>query len=55
MYQPIRDAYEKAVDGLRSLEAVAEPSESSKTLINEHMVACREIESMDKGVLGGIP
>ena len=58
-YQTIREAYYKAVEGLRTLadalENAAEPSgDSCDALINEHLVACSAIDAMDKSVLGRI-
>ncbi len=58
-YQQIRDAYYKAVEGLRTLadalEAAAEPAgDSCDSLIAEHLTACSAIETMNKSVLGRI-
>ena len=58
-YQTIRQAYYKAVEGLRALadalENAAEPSmESSEDLIAEHLIACTAINAMDSRELGVI-
>ena len=58
-YQQIRDAYYKAVEGLRALaetlELAAPPSGAScESLIAEHLVACSAIETMNNSVLGRI-
>lgn len=58
-YQAIREAYYKAVEGLRTLadalENAAEPSgEPCDSMIAEHLVACMAIEAMNKSVLGRI-
>lgn len=58
-YQTIRQAYYKAVEGLRALadalENAAEPSrESSQALIAEHLIACTAINAMDSSELGVI-
>lgn len=58
-YQEIRQAYYKAVEGLRTLadalEVAAEPSgESCDAMIAEHLNACLAIDAMDKSVLGRI-
>ncbi len=58
-YQEIREAYYKAVEGLRALadtlESAAEPTGTScDSLIAEHLVACSAIETINKSVLGRI-
>ena len=58
-YQTIRQAYYKAVEGLRALadalENAAEPSgESSRALIAEHLIACSAMNAMDSSELGRI-
>ena len=58
-YQTIRQAYYKAVEGLRALadalENAAEPSgEASEALIAEHLIACSAINAMDSSELGVI-
>jgi len=58
-YQTIREAYYKAVEGLRALadalENAAEPSgEASEALIAEHLIACSAINAMDSSELGVI-
>ena len=58
-YQTIRQAYYKAVEGLRALadalEHAAEPTgESSQALIAEHLIACSAMNAMDSSELGVI-
>jgi len=57
--QVIREAYYKAVEGLRTLAdeleiADAEQEESAGPLIDEHLFACEAIDAMNKSVLGRI-
>ena len=58
-YQAIREAYYKAVEGLRTLadalEQVAGPSgDEVDSLIAEHLIACSAINAMDSSELGRI-
>jgi hypothetical protein len=58
-YQTIRDAYYKAVEGLRTLadalEQVAGPvGHEVDPLIAEHLIACSAINAMDSSELGRI-
>ena len=55
--QEIREAYYKAVEGLRTLAdeleiADAMQAESAGPLIEEHLIACEALEAMNKSVLG---
>ena len=56
--QEIREAYYKAVEGLRSLadalekEDAKNPGPSSELMIEEHLIACEAIESMKRSLLG---
>ena len=58
--QEIREAYYKAVEGLRSLADALEiadaknPGPASDLLIGEHLLACEAIEAMNKSLLGRI-
>jgi hypothetical protein len=58
-YQAIRDAYYKAVEGLRALadalEQVAGPTgEEVDPLVAEHLIACSALNAMDSSELGAI-
>jgi len=58
-YQAIREAYYKAVEGLRTLadalEQVAGPGgDEVDPLIAEHLIACSAINAMDSSELGRI-
>ncbi len=55
--QEIREAYYKAVEGLHTLAdqleiADAMQAESAGPLIEEHFIACKAIDAMNKSVLG---
>ena len=55
--QEIREAYYKAVEGLRTLAdeleiADAMQPETAGPLIEEHLIACEALEAMNKSVLG---
>ena len=56
--QQIRDAYYKAVAGLRSLADALEAADlemcgpADNLLIGEHLLACQAIAAMDKSELG---
>ena len=56
--QEIREAYYKAVEGLRSLadaleeEDAKNPGPASELMIEEHLIACEAIESMKRSLLG---
>ena len=56
--QEIREAYYKAVEGLRSLadaleeEDAKNPGPGSELMIEEHLIACEAIESMNRSLLG---
>ena len=58
--QEIRQAYYKAVEGLRTLADALEiadaqnPGPASELLIGEHLLACAAIEAMNKSLLGRI-
>ncbi len=58
--QEIRQAYYKAVEGLRSLADALEiadatnPGPASELLIGEHLLACQAIDAMNKSLLGRI-
>jgi hypothetical protein len=58
--QEIREAYYKAVEGLRSLADALEiadakyPGPASDLLLGEHLLACAAIEAMNKSLLGVI-
>jgi hypothetical protein len=58
--QDIREAYYKAVEGLRTLadgleiEDAKNPGPASASLMHEHLLACQAIEAMDGSVLGRI-
>lgn len=58
--QEIRQAYYKAVEGLRSLADALEiadaknPGPASELLIAEHLLACQAIDAMNKSLLGRI-
>lgn len=58
--QEIRQAYYKAVEGLRSLAESLEiadaknPGPASELLIGEHLLACQAIDAMNKSLLGRI-
>ena len=58
--QEIRQAYYKAVEGLRSLADALEtadaklPGPASELLLGEHLLACAAIEAMNKSLLGRI-
>lgn len=58
-YQAIREAYYKAVEGLRALadalEQVAGPAgEEVDPLLAEHLIACSALNAMDNSELGAI-
>ena len=58
-YQAIREAYYKAVEGLRALadalEQVAGPTaEEVDPLLSEHLIACSALNAMDSSELGVI-
>lgn len=58
-YQTIREAYYKAVEGLRALadalKNAAEPfGESSQVLITGHLIVCSAMNVMDSSELGRI-
>ena len=58
-YQTIREAYYKAVEGLRTLadalEQVAGPTgEEVDPLLAEHLIACSALNAMDSSELGVI-
>ncbi len=54
----LREAYYKAVEGLRSLadaleeEDAKNPGPASELMIEEHLIACEAIESMKRSLLG---
>ncbi|MDZ4850830.1 MAG: hypothetical protein SGI77_16200 [Pirellulaceae bacterium] len=56
--QEIRDAYYKAVEGLRTLADALEiadaknPGHASDLMIEEHLLACEAIGAMKKSLLG---
>ncbi len=58
--QAIREAYYKAVEGLRSLADALEiadarnPGPASDLMIGEHLLAREAIDTMNKGLLGRI-
>ncbi|MDZ4851702.1 MAG: hypothetical protein SGI77_20635 [Pirellulaceae bacterium] len=57
--QEIRDAYYKAVEGLRTLAdaleiADAEQPVTAGPLLAEHLFACEALDAMKKSVLGRI-
>ncbi len=58
--QEIREAYYKAVEGLRSLADALEtadaknPGPASDLMMGEHLLACEAIEAMNKSLLGRI-
>ncbi|MBL8809488.1 MAG: hypothetical protein JNM43_04855 [Planctomycetaceae bacterium] len=56
-YQTIREAYYKAVEGLRTLadalEQVAGSDERDPMLV-EHLIACYALTAMDRSLLGRI-
>ncbi len=57
--QEIRDAYYKAVEGLRTLAdaleiADANQNESAGPLLAEHLYACEAIDAMKNSLLGRI-
>ncbi len=58
--QEIREAYYKAVEGLRSLADALEiadaknPGPASDLLLDEHLLACQAIDVMNKSTLGRI-
>lgn len=58
--QEIREAYYKAVEGLRSLADALEiadaknPGPASDLMIGEHLLACEAIDAMNKSLLGRI-
>ena len=56
-YQTIREAYYKAVEGLRTLadalEQVAGKDDEDPMLI-EHLIACEALTAMDRSQLGRI-
>ena len=58
--QEIRQAYYKAVEGLRTLADALEiadaqnPGPASELLFGEHLLACAAIEAMNKSLLGRI-
>ncbi|MBL8808734.1 MAG: hypothetical protein JNM43_01040 [Planctomycetaceae bacterium] len=56
-YQTIREAYYKAVEGLRSLADALEQaagSDEADPLLAEHVVACEALTAMDRSQLGRI-
>lgn len=58
-YQTVREAYYKAVEGLRALadalEQVAGPTgEEVDPLLAEHLIACSALNAMDSSELGRI-
>ncbi|MDZ4852140.1 MAG: hypothetical protein SGI77_22865 [Pirellulaceae bacterium] len=56
--QEIRDAYYKAIEGLRTLADALEiadadnPGPASPLLIEEHLLACEAIGTMNRSLLG---
>ncbi len=57
--QEIREAYYKAIEGLRTLAdaleiADAQQPQTAGPLINEHLLACEAIDAMSKSLLGRI-
>lgn len=58
--QQIRDAYYKAVEGLRSLADTLEladarmPTPANELLIGEHLLACQALTTMKKSELGRV-
>jgi hypothetical protein len=58
--QQIRDAYYKAVEGLRSLADALETADlemggpADNLLIGEHLLACQAIAAMNKSELGRV-
>ena len=58
--QQIRDAYYKAVEGLRSLADALETADlamggrSDHLLIGEHLLACQALAAMKKSELGRV-
>jgi len=58
--QTIREAYYKAIEGLNKLADALEIADlevgesNDHALIQEHLLACAAIETMDKSVLGRI-
>ena len=56
--QEIREAYYKAVEGLRSLadalevEDAKNPGPASALMIEEHLIACEAIDAMKRSLLG---
>lgn len=58
-YQTIREAFYKAVEGLRTLADVLETADlhigpTNEALIEEHLIACAALTKMKKSVLGRI-
>ena len=58
-YNEIREAYYKAVEGLRTLANALETADSKTTnpagpLMDEHMIAIEAIDAMNKSDLGRI-
>jgi hypothetical protein len=58
-YQAIRDAYYKAVEGLRTLadafeRVVAPAGNEVDPLLAEHLIACSAMNAMDSSELGRI-
>lgn len=57
--QEIREAYYKAVEGLRTLAdaleiADADQPDSPGTLLNEHLYACEALDAMRNSRLGAV-
>ena len=56
--QEIRDAYYKAIEGLRTLAETLEiedaknPGPASDLLMTEHLLACQALDAMKKSQLG---
>jgi hypothetical protein len=56
-YQTIREAYYKAVEGLRSLADALEQvagSDEGDPMLGEHLIACDALTAMDRSQLGRI-
>ena len=56
-YQTIREAYYKAVEGLRTLADALEQmagNDETDPMLMEHLIACDALTAMDRSLLGRI-
>lgn len=58
-YQTIRDAFYKAVEGLRTLADALETADlkvgpHNEAVLEEHLIACEALTTMKKSVLGRV-